>query len=185
MICTDTIINEKKRLRAELLARRKALTEEYMRAAGESIQDKLLSSELYASVESIFVYVSMPEEPPTARIISRALAEGKNVYAPKCEGKTMLAVRIRSINDLKPGKLGIPEPEIDGDIKTADELGLIIAPCVAASEDGRRLGHGGGYFDRFLNQERENTVCLCFKELLCEDIPVDENDVRMKHIITE
>ena len=156
-----------------------------MSAAGESIQEKLLSSQLYASAESIFVYVSMPQEPSTARIISQALVEGKSVYVPKCVGKTMLAVRIRNTDELIPGKLGIPEPERADETKMAGEIGLIIAPCVAASTDGRRLGHGGGYYDRFLQRERENAVCLCFRQLLCEDIPVDENDVRMKHIITE
>ena len=185
VICTGSIIDKKKRLRAELLERRKALTEGYLREAGESIQARLLSSERYASAESLFVYVSMPQEPSTARIISRALADGKSVYVPKCEGKTMLAVRISSMDELKPGKLGIPEPERADDTQTADELGLIIAPCVAASTDGRRLGHGGGYYDRFLRHERENAVCLCLGQLLCDDIPVDENDVRIKHIISE
>ena len=168
-----------------LLERRRELTEEYMREAGESIQEKLLSSQLYASAESIFVYVSMPQEPSTARIISRALEEGKSVYVPKCEGKTMLAVHIRNTYELVPGKLGIPVPEKADETKTADELGLIIAPCVAASTDGRRLGHGGGYYDRFLQRQRDNAVCLCFKEMLCNDIPADENDVRIKYIITE
>lgn len=153
--------------------------------AGESIQAKLLSSEFYASAESIFVYVSMPEEPSTRRIIADALAKGKRVYVPKCAGKTMLAVRILGMDELIPGKLGIPEPVMTDETKTAAEIDLIITPCVAASEDGRRLGHGGGYYDRFLQQDRENTVCLCFRKLLCDDIPTDENDVRIKHIITE
>ena len=176
---------DKKRLRAELLARRAELSEEYLQGAGLSIQEKLLSSPLYKEARSLFVYVSMPGEPSTERILERAFADGKRVYVPKCIGREMLAVRIRVTEELLPGTHGIPEPGDAEETATAEDLDLIIVPCVAAAADGRRLGHGGGYYDRFLREERENAVCLCFRELLCEEIPAEAHDVRIKHIITE
>ena len=181
----ELLLKEKKRLRRELLAKRSSLSEDYLRAAGDDIAGRLLSSPLYAAAGSIFVYVSMPGEPPTDRIISQALSEGREVYVPKCAGGKMFAVRIQSPADLRPGTMGIPEPELMEETKTADELGLIIVPCVAAAEDGRRLGHGGGYYDRFLSRERENAVCLCYRQLLCPDIPEGRYDVRIRHILTE
>ena len=179
------IKNEKKLLRKELLAKRKELPEEYRRAAGESIQEQVLSSPEYAEARSLFVYVSMPGEPSTERIIRQALADGKEVYVPKCVGKEMLAVRIGGTDELRPGTMGIPEPADCAETKTAGYLDLILVPCVSASEDGRRLGHGGGCYDRFLAGEHGSAVCLCFRRLLCADIPVDENDVRIPRVITD
>lgn len=177
--------SDKTLLRKELLAKRKELSEEYRRTAGESIQEQVLSSPEYAAARSLFVYVSMPGEPPTERIIRSALSDGKEVYVPRCVGGEMLAVRIRCLDCLLPGPYGIPEPEDCAVSKTADELDLILVPCVSVSEDGRRLGHGGGYYDRFLARERENAICLCFRRMLCADIPADPTDVRIPRVITD
>ncbi len=181
----EQLLLEKKNLRRKMLKTRSGLSEEYMRAAGDDIAEQLLTMPLYSEARSIFVYVSMPAEPPTDRIIRCALEDGREVYVPKCIGREMSAVRICSLEDLRPGMMGIPEPVRHNETKTADELDLIIVPCLAASEDGRRLGHGGGYYDRFLSHERGNTVCLCFRQMLCPDIPAGVHDVRILHILTE
>ncbi len=179
------LTERKKQLRKELLAKRKELPEEYRRAAGESIQEQVLSSPEYAAARSLFVYVSMPGEPPTERIIRRALADGKEVYVPKCVEKEMLALRIAGTDELRPGPMGIPEPVDCVETKTADGLDLILVPCISISEDGSRLGHGGGYYDRFLARERSSAVCLCFRRMLCADIPAESTDVRIPRVITE
>ncbi len=177
--------SDKTLLRKELLAKRKELSEEYRRAAGKSIQEQVLSSPEYAAARSLFVYVSMPGEPPTECIICRALADGKEVYVPKCVDGEMFAVRIHSTEEMQPGTMGIPEPTCCAETKSADEFDLILVPCVSVSSDGCRLGHGGGYYDRFLTRERSNTLCLCFKHMLCENIPMEENDVRITRVISE
>ncbi len=176
----------KKQLRKEIRARVNALSGAQRRAAGDSIQDQVLLSEEYRGADSVFLYIAMPMEPDTGRIIARALSDGKRVYVPKCIGKTeMLAVRIRSVEDLKPGAYGIPEPQDLSETAEPNAFDLILVPCVSASEDGKRLGHGAGYYDRFLKGNAEKTVCLCFKEALCNAIPTDENDVRMHRVITD
>lgn len=176
---------KKRQLRKMLAARRQSLTEDYLSAAGESIQDQILASAAYRNAESIFVYVSLPREPSTGRILSRALAEGKKVYVPKCTGKEMLAVRLRAGDPLVPGLFGIPEPENASETVPADQLDLILVPCLSASRDGRRLGHGGGYYDRFLKANPEKAVCLCFSRMICPDIPMTAEDVCIPQVISE
>ena len=102
----ELLKTEKKRLRRELVAKRRELPEEYLRSAGEDIEERLFALPAYASARSIFVYVSVPGEPPTGRIIGRALSEGREVYVPKCIGGDMFAVRIKSAEELKPGIMG-------------------------------------------------------------------------------
>ena len=62
--------------------------------------------------------------------------------------------------------------------------GDVIA-LIGASEDGKRLGHGAGYYDRFLTQSGGRTVCLCFSAALCGDIPTEPTDVRMHLVVSE
>ena len=179
---TDTA---KKELRRAMRARLAALPPAYFARAGESIREQVLSSPEYRDAQSVFVYVSMPGEPPTDGIIRRALLDGKRVFVPKCVGKEMLAVRVRDVEALAPGAYGIPEPADADETETAEALDLILVPCAAASGDGRRLGRGAGYYDRFLQGPRGRTVCLCFRETLLDDLPVTERDVRMDRVLTE
>lgn len=177
---------QKKQLRRATKARVEALPPEVRKAASDAIQRRVLSLPAYAAASSIFLYIAMPTEPDTRAILSRALSDGKRVYVPKCVSKTeMLAVRIRSEADLAPGAYGIPEPIDCTETTGPDALDLLIVPCVAASEDGKRLGHGAGYYDRFLTQSGCRTVCLCFAAALCDDIPTEPTDVRMHLVISE
>lgn len=181
----------KKQLRKIMLERQRNLSESYIIAASESIAGQLLSCEHYQKSEKIFIYVSTAREPDTLAIINDALNNNKKVYIPKCVNKEMYAVRINDMKNLIVGGLGILEPAeapLQGDYSgniTAGELDIIIAPCLSASLDGKRLGHGMGYYDKFLSNSKSHTVCLCFGKMLCDKIPMNENDVYMSDVITE
>ena len=180
----ESIHERKKVLRKAVTARVKLLPGAYRAAASESIAAQVLASDEYRAAQRIFLYIGMPTEPDTAAIIRQALSDGKDVYVPKCVSKTeMLAVRIRSTDDLAPGAYGIPEPVDCSETIGPDAIDLILVPCVSAWKDGRRLGHGAGYYDRFLKGNADKTLCLCFRKALSPDIPTDENDVRMHRVI--
>ena len=182
----STVHETKKQLRKRISALLKALPEDYRAAAGDSIQDRVLASQTYRDAGRIFLYLHMPTEPDTGRIIHAALSDGKAVYVPKCVSRTeMLAVRIRSTDELAPGAYGILEPRDCSETIEPDALDLILVPCVSASKDGKRLGHGAGYYDRFLIGNADKTICLCFAKALCADIPMEENDVFMHRVISE
>ncbi len=177
---------QKKRLRKAIAARLKTLPSAYRTAASESICREVLAAPEYARAERIFLFVSMPTEPDTLPIIRQALRDGKQVYVPKCISKAeMLAVRIHGLSDLQPGAYGILEPQDCSETIAVDDLDLILVPCVSAWTDGRRLGHGAGYYDRFLCGNAEKTICLCFRAAMDPDIPTDENDVRMRCVIVD
>lgn len=177
---------QKKQLRRAVTAKVKAMSAAARAEASKSISEQVFADPEYRRAERIFLFVSMPTEPDTIPIIRRALADGKQVYVPKCIGKTeMLAVHIADMTDFRPGAYGIPEPQDCSDTIGADGLDLILVPCVSAWSDGRRLGHGAGYYDRFLQGNAEKTICLCFSEAMDPEIPTDGNDVRMRRVITD
>ena len=103
---TEMIREAKQRLRREVKILRNALPASYLQAAGDIIQNRVLDSEAYQKARTVFLYVGMPGEPPTDRILRDALDRGKGVYVPRCEGQTgiMQAVRIQSQSELRPGQ---------------------------------------------------------------------------------
>ncbi len=195
----EDLRREKAALRASIRERAAALDPAVLAESGRRIADSVLSSSLWRRAESVFCYVSVGVEPDTRAILCRALAEGKRLYVPKClpgPERIMLAVRIASTEDLVPGSLGIPEPlftpEHLPETAAARDLDLMLIPCVTADLSGNRLGHGAGYYDRFLapragcaSPSRHAfpvTVCLCHAALLSDRVPVDPLDVGMDFV---
>ena len=155
-------------------------------AASASICHFLLADSIYKAAKTVFCYVSTSQEPDTASIIKDALDSGKVLCVPKCIGKgIMKAVRIFSQEDLHPGAYGIPEPAEGLPEIAPASIDLAIVPCIAASNDGRRIGHGAGYYDRFLSPIGAKRICLCFKALIRDDIPMDAHDLLMDKVISE
>ena len=180
----DRIAGEKQRLRKACTAAAAGLSPALRSQASERITQAVLRFPAYLQAEKIFVYLSLPQEPDTHRLIAHALASGKQVYVPKClPGGGMQALRLEDLAALRPGPFGIPEPTPDAE--EADRLDLVIVPCVAASLKGQRLGHGKGYYDRFLARHPVSTLCLCFESLLQPQLPVTRQDVTMDTLATE
>ena len=98
---------------------------------------------------------------------------------------TSKAVRISSLDELQPGTLGIPEPVNDRETAGIGSFSLALIPCVSAWKDGRRMGHGVGYYDRFLVDRHCKKFCLCYEALLSEQIPMDAHDIPMDAVVTE
>ena len=180
------MLNEKQALRDALLRRAGSLSAEYLAEASAKMTALVLRCPVYLESRALFIYVSMAREPDTAGILEDALRSGKAVYVPKClPGGRMRAVRIGSRGDLSPGFADIPEPAEGLPEARPGEIDLAIVPCVSVARDGRRLGRGGGYYDRFLAETQALRLCLCFEKLLSVDVPTAAHDVRMDYAATE
>ena len=182
----DDLALEKKRLRREAAEIIGGMSSGVLREANARIAARVLSAPLYRQSASLFLYVSTDREPDTHALIEDAWQSGKAVYVPKCYGQgRMEAVRVLSWQDLVPGAYGIPEPiaaPADGPFPSID---LAVVPCVCASRDGRRLGHGAGYYDRFLASHSMLCLCLCFHNLLLDGLPAGPLDQPMDAVVTE
>ncbi len=182
----EDLREKKNALRTELRKRAASMEENARSEADRAIRAAVLESREWREADTLFVYVSMWAEPDTRGLILEAFAAGKTVYVPRCyPGRVMKAVRIDGLDALRPGTLGIPEPVDDSVTAAPGELALAIVPCVSVSRDGRRLGHGAGYYDRFLARMGCRTLCLCYESLLSDEIPVGAHDVRMDAVVTE
>ncbi|MBF1329487.1 MAG: 5-formyltetrahydrofolate cyclo-ligase, partial [Mogibacterium diversum] len=171
----QNIHENKKALRARCREIVKGLSPEYIEDASHKIASLVLATDAYKNSNTIFCYMSMGGEPVTDEIIERALADGKRVGIPLCVGPHEMVVKeYKSGDELSRGAFGIREPLAEAAEITAGEFDLAIVPCVACSKDGRRIGHGAGYYDRFLSVSGFNKIALCFEKLLTDDIPLED-----------
>lgn len=177
---------DKKELRAEVRKIISNTDDEYFVPASEEISEKVIRSDAFKNCRTLFIYTSTEKEPATDEIIKKALADGKTVCVPKCISKSeMLAIKINNLDELKTGYYGIREPESEENSVSAEDFDLAVIPCVAASYSKKRLGHGAGYYDRFLPKMTAHKMCLCFDRLIFQDIPTDIHDIKMDSVITE
>ena len=176
----------KQRLRREIRIQAARLTEKYRREASERIVRQVLSLPAYRKARTVMAYVSLPGEPDTRLILEDAAAHGKTVLLPRCTGPDrMEALRFPGWDKMEKSRMGIPEPPLPADGTKAPEPDLILVPCVAASPGGIRLGHGAGYYDRFLAEHSAKTICLCFRKLLRSDLPAEMTDISMDYVISD
>ena len=134
---------------------------------------------------SVFCYVSMDSEVDTRKLLPALLNSGRRVFVPRIDGENMVAVEIRSTDELAPGAFGIPEPAGDLPATPAGDIELALVPGVAFGEDGTRVGRGKGYYDRWLANFRGTKVALVREDELRPSVPTDEHDARMNAIITD
>lgn len=177
---------KKHELRKRILAAIAALTNDYIQSAGLKIENTVINSELFRNAKSVFIYVSMQCEPSTFLLLEKAWNSGKEVYVPKCyPNNEMKAVKVNGWRDLAPGLMGILEPINDTKTVNVSMIDLAVIPCLSASKTGARLGHGAGYYDKFLHGAKVKKICLCFEQFLSDEIPMTEHDIRMDYVITE
>ena len=183
-----TIDEEKQQLRATIRRLSAQLPFRYREAADRAIARHLLALPEYRSAGAVFCFVSAGREIDTRPILEQTLADGKMLCVPLCVADGIMELRaIRDLEELFPGAYGILEPPADSPALSPDQIDLAVIPCVTCSREGRRLGRGGGYYDRFLPKLSENCTILAAGfdcQLVGSPLPHDATDYRLPEIWT-
>lgn len=176
----------KEELRKQMLKKRSGLAREYSAAADQAILKRLFEMPAYRKAKAVFTYVSKDGETDTRELIEHGLAQGKTVAVPRCTGEGLMkAYRIYGMEDLEEGHYRILEPKTSCQEIQPESIDLAVVPCVSCGYDGRRLGYGGGYYDRYLTLTPALRVALCREQLMCDMIPSEIYDCAMDLVITE
>lgn len=182
----DTLAQEKKSLRQQLLSTRKTWSLEKRESAAYAIQQNLFALPALQQAKTVFCYVSTEFEIDTRKILRQLWQEQKRVVIPYClEKGTMCACQVDSFSDMQSGKFGILEPKPYCAKIEPSEISFAIVPALACDQKGYRLGYGGGYYDRYL--AKTNIICaaLCYDAFLYPTLPVEPWDCRLQYIVTE
>ena len=160
-------------------------------AVGAGMAKVLFALPAWQSADTVLCFAALPDEPDTDAILRRALAEGKRLLLPRVLSKTEMDwVEITALTQLVPGHFGIAEPPAD--LPPTDPAALpgrllALVPCMAAGQDGTRLGRGGGYYDRFLAHYTGEKLLLCPAALVLPALPRERWDIPFlpQEILTE
>ncbi len=172
-------------LRKEYIVYQKNTINKYDKS--KEIYMKLVNLENFNKAKVIGIYYSTSNEVDTSLIVNRLLNNKKIVCFPKVEGDVINFYKVNSITDLTNTSIfGIKEPK--GDTFTLInplDIDLIIIPGIAFDKKLNRLGHGKGYYDKYLKKTNAYKIGICFSSQICDNLIVDNNDVKMDLIIDE
>lgn len=156
-------------------------------AIGAAMWQTLQAQPAWQSAQSVFCFVGALHEPDTMPILQGALSAGKQLLVPRIAGPgQMQLVPLQSLGQLQPGAFGILEPpQALPAIPAGSGVQLAVLPCLAATRSGARLGHGGGYYDRFLANYSGQRLILCPEALLAQSLPTGPLDEPAQAVLTE
>ncbi|XP_006208856.1 5-formyltetrahydrofolate cyclo-ligase isoform X2 [Vicugna pacos] len=141
----------------------------------------------------------MQDEIETEEIIKDIFQQGKTCFIPRYQFQSshMDMVRLASpeeISSLPRTSWNIPQPgedEVREEALSTGGLDLIFMPGLGFDNHGNRLGRGKGYYDTYLKRCLQSqdgkpyTLALAFREQICPQVPVDENDVKVDEVLYE
>jgi len=163
--------DEKQSLRRDMRAvRRTVAADEQARSARsrtmwDSVVDEIVGRLGDSRSLKMMLYQSLPTEPDTSTWFDDATGRGWSIHLPEVDG-----VELRVMpGDVDPGTLDV-----------------VVFPGLAFTSDGRRLGQGGGHYDRFATRLATSCVRIgtCFREQLVEDLPTSAYDESVDVVVT-
>lgn len=168
---------DKKELRRQIREQKRAMTEEQIVAASSRLGELFLNCPQYKEAQTIYGYLPYNQEVRTVPMLEQAMKEGKRVAVPKCYGDEMRFIYMDDLSKVEKGYANIPEPIADEPVAD-DKTALVLMPGMAFTKDGKRMGYGGGFYDKFLAAEPEHpTVALCYAFQMVEDLPTEDYDI--------
>ncbi|XP_068143757.1 probable 5-formyltetrahydrofolate cyclo-ligase [Drosophila tropicalis] len=179
----------------------KGISPEAIAEQSRAVTLKVLESEAFRLAQRVSIYLSTTGELDTTALLVEMFRLEKMVFVPTYQGQTMKMVRLRGIEDfqnLPLTKWNIKQP----DFKESREdcminghgIDLFLVPGVAFTRQGARMGHGMGYYDKFLTRHAEKyphkksvIMALALNEQIVgpDEVPMESHDIRLNFVITE
>lgn len=172
----------KREQRQAALEARRSLSAEEREARSAAICERLLRLPEVREAKTVLSYQALPDE-VDLRALEAAL--DCRIAYPRCLGEGLMEARVPT-GPLKPGPYGIREPDPEASEGLEPEaVDLVLAPCVAFDAAGHRLGHGAGYYDRYLPRTGARVICVAFEIQRLDRVETETTDRDMDGIVTE
>ena len=167
-----------------LLARKKA-----HESKGDDIDISLLTDAVFSfsKVEIISGYMPIKTEISPLEAMKKLAYCGKRLCLPVVQsaGKPLFFKEWTPVSSMVRGAFGAQIPE-NGLVLNPE---LLIVPLVAFDRNGARLGYGGGFYDRSLDQLRRQkrtiAVGFAYSSQEVEKVPIERTDQQLDMVVTE
>ena len=183
----------KETIRREMRRRRRDVTPEQRKAASEAICAKLgADGALGGRIDSpadgspVAVYLASPQEIDLSPFIRKMRTVGAKVVAPRWNGEIYELAALKGLDEahLRQGPMGILEPA-EAEIVSPKEVGVWLMPGLAFTRNGKRLGYGGGWYDRLLTDAPKGSLKLGIAHAfqVVDDLPSESHDILLSKVV--
>ena len=168
---------DKKELRRKIKDLKRQMSAEQIENASARLGQLFAALPQYRQARTIYGYLPYNQEVRTTAMLEQALLDGKRVAVPKIYGDEMKFIYLEDLSQVEKSSFGIPEPVADGPV-AGDPTALVLMPGLAFTQNGDRMGYGGGFYDKYLEKEPDHpTVALCYDFQIVDEIPTDDYDI--------
>jgi len=175
-------------LRQQVRTRLNALSSQPRATASREICSRLRQQAIWQTAGSILFFAPMADEPDIWPLVEESLASGKTAALPRfsAERSAYAAGQVRDLEqDIRIGRFQVREPAVTCPEVALSQFDLILVPGVAFDRQGRRLGRGKGYYDRWLRDAQGTLLCgVAFDEQWLDEIPAEAHDITMQRVVT-
>ena len=170
----------KSKMRELLVQKRRVMSTADRQMYSQQILDQLEQMTCFREAKTILLYYPIQNEVDVLPLIKKYKHE-KTLLFPVSHRRAMTVHPYAGNAMMHRGKFGIPEPTTPA---YEGEIDLVIVPAVAFDAKGRRLGRGGGYYDRFIKKlTHAELVGVGYDFQLVEEVPAARHDQHVHRII--
>lgn len=187
----DTLSTQRQQIRQTIRQARRQLTPEEQKIAAEQAKLNALQHPKIAQAKNIALFLSFDGEINTQPLIDALWQQNKQVYLPVLHpfsAHHLLFLHYRPDTQLVKNRFNIAEPPLDvRDVLPPEQLDVMLIPLVAFDSQGQRLGMGGGFYDRTLENWQQSgfyPIGLAHDCQQVELLPIAPWDIPLPEIIT-
>ena len=173
----------KAELRKKILQEMKALSQEQKQAMDQVLTERFLQHPFYQEAKTIATYLSFPHEFQTQELIEQALKDGKKVLIPKTYPKGRMEFVVYDPQQLAKTSFGLLEPQGDLEVVEPSQIDLIHVPGLAFTREGYRIGYGGGYYDRYLENFAGQSLSTIYP-FQVQEFNLEDHDIPVQEVLT-
>ncbi|WP_330982766.1 MULTISPECIES: 5-formyltetrahydrofolate cyclo-ligase [Enterobacterales] len=187
----SVVTSSRQHIRQTVRQQRRALTAEQQRHFAQQAASRMMAYPPVVMAHTVALFLSFDGELDTQPLIEQLWRSGKRVYLPVLHPFSpgnLLFLHYHPHSDLVINRLRIQEPKLDvRDVLPLDELDVLITPLVAFDSQGQRLGMGGGFYDRTLQNWQQHGLHPVGYAHDCQHVdalPVEKWDIPLPAVVT-
>ena len=170
----------KGKMRELLVQKRRMLPSAERGMFSEQVLQQLEQMHCFRDAKTVLLYYPVQNELDVLPLVKKYKRE-KTLLFPVSHRRGITVHPYAGNEHMHRGKFGIPEPTTPA---YEGKIDLIIVPGVAFDAKGRRLGRGGGYYDRFIKKQTHAVlVGVGYDFQLVDEVPAARHDQRVHRII--
>ncbi len=182
---------KKSEIREQTIVLRNGLSDKERAEKSSKIMERLFDFANFLEAKIVLFYMHSNSEVQTEKMIRKAMEYEKGIVLPLIDKKEKQIVPLKIDDlgrDVGPGYRKIMEPNPQRcKAMPVEHIDLAIIPGIAFDERGGRIGHGTGFYDKFIPNLDLTTrkVALAFECQIVSQIPMEPHDRYIDIIITE